>query len=78
MRRLSIGRRVLLVVLLAVGARVIVSGLDFASGLSVAVVAALFAASLLLTRQGRRLEPSPPSGAERTSEPPGRRVSPRT
>jgi hypothetical protein len=78
MRRLSIGRRVLLVVLLVLAARVIVSGLNFASGLSLAIVAALFVVSLLLTAQGRRLEPSRPSGVERTSERPGRRVSPRT
>jgi hypothetical protein len=78
MRRLSIGRRVLVVVLLALAARVIVSGLNFASGLSLAIAAALFVASLLLTRQARRLEPSRFSGAKRTSERPGRRVSPRT
>lgn len=78
MRRLSIGRRVLLVVLLAVAARVIASGLNFASGLSLAIVVALFAASLLLTRQGRRLEPSRRLGAKRSSERRGRRVSPRT
>src|SRR5450759_1035168 len=78
MRRLSIGRRVLFAVLLALGARVIVSGLNFASGLSLAVVAALFVASLVLTRQGRRLQPSQASGAERSREPPGRCVSPRT
>lgn len=78
MRRLSIGRRVLLAVLLALAARVIVSGLNFASGLSLAIVAALFVASLLLIRQGRRLDSSRPSGAKRTSERRGRRVSPRT
>ncbi|MGB9185038.1 MAG: hypothetical protein WCB67_13335 [Solirubrobacteraceae bacterium] len=78
MRRLSIGRRVLFAVLLALAARVIVSGLNFASGVSLAVVAALFVASLVLTRQGRRLEPSQPSGAERNGESGRRRVSPRT
>jgi hypothetical protein len=65
-------------VLLALAARVIVSGLNFATGLSLAIAAALLVASLLLTRQGRRLEPSRPAGAERSSERPGRRVSPRT
>ncbi len=78
MRRLNIGRRVLLAVLLAVGARVILSGLNVASGLSLTIVAALLLASLRLSRQGRRLESSQPLVVERTGGRPGDRVSPRT
>jgi hypothetical protein len=59
MRRLVVSNRVLSAVLLAVTVRMIVSGLTFASGFVVAIVAILLVASLLLTRQGHRLEPTP-------------------
>lgn len=57
MRRLRFGTRVLTVVLLALAARVVVSGVNFAIGLSGAIVAVLLLASILLMRQGRQLEP---------------------
>jgi Flp pilus assembly protein TadB len=65
-RRLRTSNRLLCVVLVAVVVRAIISG----PGLSVIVVAIVFAlllvASLLLTRQGRRLErrsrPAAPTG----------------
>jgi hypothetical protein len=78
MRRLSIGRRVLLVVLVALGARVAVSGLNAAGVLSLAIVAALLVVSLVLSRQGHRLERSQLSGAERSTARAARRVSSRT
>jgi hypothetical protein len=52
-------------VLLALAARVVVSGLSFAAGLSGVIILLLLLASLLLAHHGRRLEPPPRS-------PPGR------
>jgi ABC-type transport system involved in cytochrome bd biosynthesis fused ATPase/permease subunit len=57
MRRLRFGTRVLTVVLLALAARVLAFGVNFAIGLSGAMVAVLLLASILLPRQGRQLEP---------------------
>lgn len=62
MRRLRSGSRLLLVVLVAIGIRVTVAGLTFVTGLTLAIIGVLFLASLLLTRQGRRLEPRDPPG----------------
>jgi Flp pilus assembly protein protease CpaA len=59
MRRLIVSNRLLSAVLLAVTVRMIVSGLTLASGFTVAIIAVLLLASLLLTRQGHRLEPPP-------------------
>jgi hypothetical protein len=65
MRRLRTGIRLLLAVAVAIGVRVIVAGLTFAAGLGFAVVGLALAGSLVLLREGRRLEP-PPSGDSRT------------
>jgi hypothetical protein len=52
--------------LVAVTVRMVVSGLTVASGFTVAIIAILLVASLLLTRQGHRLEPPP--APRRTSQ----------
>ncbi len=67
MRKLRIGIRALSAILVAVIARVIVSGLTFAAEVSGALVALLLLASLLLARRGRQLEPGaePEAGSER-------------
>jgi hypothetical protein len=67
MRRLRSGIRLLLAVAVAIGARVIISGLTFAVGLGFAVVGLALAGSVLLLRQGQRIEP-PPSGDPRSAE----------
>ncbi|HEX3519452.1 MAG TPA: hypothetical protein VHT29_10510 [Solirubrobacteraceae bacterium] len=61
MRRLRVCTAFLGAVLLALAARVVVSGVTFAAALSGVIVLALLVASLLLTRHGRRLEPPPQS-----------------
>lgn len=60
MRRLRVSTRLLSAVLLALVARAIGSGLGFAVELSATIVAFLLLVALLLTRQGRRLEPRVP------------------
>jgi len=75
MRRLRVGNRLLAAVLLALGARLVVSGLTFASGLSCAVVGALLLMSLLLTRYGQRFEP-PIRPLARGGQPPPRPAAP--
>jgi hypothetical protein len=60
MRRLHVINRLLTAVLLALGVRMIVSGLSFASGLAAAIIAVLLVASLALTSHGRQLEPRSP------------------
>jgi hypothetical protein len=57
MRRLRVCTAFLGAVLLALAARVVVSGLTFAAALSGLIVLALLVASVLLTHHGRRLEP---------------------
>ncbi len=57
MRRLRISTWLLSAVLLALLARVVVSGPSFAGDVSGAFVAILLLASLLLTHRGRQLEP---------------------
>jgi hypothetical protein len=69
MRRLGVGIRVLLVVLLALAVRVVVSGLNVAATLSLVIVCGLLVAASLLTRQGRRLEPPARSRARREPSP---------
>lgn len=59
MRRLGVIVRVLAAVLLALAARVLVSGINAVIGVTGGIVAGLLVAALLLTRQGRRLEPTP-------------------
>jgi Flp pilus assembly protein protease CpaA len=59
MRRLIMSNRLLSAVLLAVTVRMIVSGLTLTTGFTVVIIAILLVASLLLTRQGHRLEPPP-------------------
>ena len=61
MRRLRRGTGVLAAVLLALVARVIVSGPRFATELGGIIVAVLLLASVLLLRHGHRLEPPPAS-----------------
>ncbi|MGZ4249427.1 MAG: hypothetical protein ACXVUE_14110 [Solirubrobacteraceae bacterium] len=58
MRRLRISTWLLSAVLLALIARVIVSGPSFAGDVSGAFVAILLLASLLLTHRGHQLEPT--------------------
>jgi hypothetical protein len=59
MRRLRLTVRLLAAILLALAVRVIVSGMNAVIGLTGGIVATLLVASLVLTRQGRRLEPTP-------------------
>ncbi len=58
MRRLRVTVRLLAAVLLALSVRVVVSGINVVIGLTGVVVASLLIDSLLLARQGRRLEPT--------------------
>jgi hypothetical protein len=58
MRRLGVSTRLFAVILAAVVARILISGLTVTSGIVAAVTALLTLASLLLTRYGRRHEPS--------------------
>jgi hypothetical protein len=58
MRRLGVTTRLFAVILAAVVARILISGLTVTSGIVAAVTALLTLASLLLTRYGRRHEPS--------------------
>jgi hypothetical protein len=58
MRRLRVTVRLLAAVLLTLAVRVIVSGINAVIGLTGGIVAALLVASLVLARQGRRLEPT--------------------
>jgi hypothetical protein len=59
MRRLRVIVRLLAVVLLALAARMVVSGINAVIGVTGGIVAGLLVAALLLTREGRRLEPNP-------------------
>jgi hypothetical protein len=77
MRRLRRGNRLLTAVLLALGARVVIAGLTFASGLSAGVVGALLLTSLLLPQYGHRLEPAAGQPVERDQlQPPPRPTTP--
>ncbi|MGA2014412.1 MAG: hypothetical protein ABSH51_28330 [Solirubrobacteraceae bacterium] len=67
MRRLRVSNRVLAAVLLALAARAVLAGLTVAVGASAAVVAVLLLASLMLTAQGRRLQPSSPTDGPRAT-----------
>jgi hypothetical protein len=58
MRRLGVGTRLFVIILAAIVARILISGLTVSSGIVAAVSALLTLASLLLTRYGRRREPS--------------------
>jgi ABC-type transport system involved in cytochrome bd biosynthesis fused ATPase/permease subunit len=58
MRRLRVTIRLLAAVLLALAVRVVISGINVVTGLTGALVAGLLIVSLLLARQGRRLEPT--------------------
>jgi hypothetical protein len=60
MKRLRISTRMLSAILLALLARVIVSGLSVATELSAAIITPLLLGSVLLTRHGHRLEPRQP------------------
>jgi hypothetical protein len=59
MRRLRVLTGVLSAVLLALGVRMIVFGPKVVTAATSAIIAVLLVAALLLTRQGRRLEPPP-------------------
>jgi hypothetical protein len=61
MRQLTTCTRLLAAVLLALAARLVISGPTPVSALAATVVAALLLVSLLLTRQGRRHQPGPQS-----------------
>ncbi|MEO6857574.1 MAG: hypothetical protein ABI323_03175 [Solirubrobacteraceae bacterium] len=65
MRRLRLITWVLAVVLLALIAHSLIVGLTVAAELSGPVVAALLLAAVLLTRQGRRIEPHISGNAKR-------------
>ena len=65
MRRLRLATWVLVVVLLALIARSLILGLTVAAELSGPVVAGLLVAAVLLTRQGRRIEPHISGNAKR-------------
>lgn len=58
MRRLRVTVRLLAAVLLALSVRVVVSGINVVIGLTGGIVAGVLVLSLLLARQGRRLEPT--------------------
>jgi hypothetical protein len=60
MRRLRIGTGLLAAVLLALGARMIVSGPTVTLGISTTITVVLLVTSLVLVVQGRRLEPPRP------------------
>jgi hypothetical protein len=57
MNRLRTGARVLSAVLVALIARVLISGPNFATELSGGIIAVLLLATVLLTRRGHQLEP---------------------
>lgn len=57
MRRLRVSVRLLGVVLLALGARMVITGVTVLSALTAAIIAGLLFASMHLAHQGRRLEP---------------------
>ncbi len=63
MRRLRVTARLLTAVLLALAVRVIVSGINPVIGLTGGILAGLLVVSLVLARQGRRLEPTSRKGA---------------
>jgi hypothetical protein len=58
MRRLGVSTRLFAVVLAAVVARILISGLTVTSGIVAAITALLTLVSMLLTRYGHRHEPS--------------------
>jgi hypothetical protein len=60
MRRLRVSTRLLAAVLLALLVRMLAIGANLLLGLTAVVVAALLLGSLLITSQGRRLEPRRP------------------
>jgi hypothetical protein len=64
MRRLRVTTRILAAVLVALCARGVLAGMNTAIGLTAAMVAALLVVSLILTRQGHRLEPTSRRGGD--------------
>lgn len=61
MRRLSVSTRLLAVVLAAIVARILVSGLTVVSGIAATLIASLTFAALLLARYVGRHEPVAPA-----------------
>lgn len=57
MRRLAVHTRLLIVVLLAIVARILLSGLTVVNGIAALICASLALATLLLSRYGHRHEP---------------------
>jgi ABC-type nickel/cobalt efflux system permease component RcnA len=68
MNRLRVCNGLLAVVLTALSARALVSGLTITVGLSAAIIMALLAASVLLTVHGRGLDPDQPRRSDARSE----------
>ncbi len=75
MRRLRMTNRMLSVVLVAAGARAIVSGPRSGVVIVGTIVALLLLASLLLTRHGSRLDPRTHAGSTARRLPPRRDLS---
>jgi hypothetical protein len=73
MRRLRMATRLLSAVLLALVARMIISGPRFATELSAAIITLILLATLCLTRRGRRLRPPQPLNPRTSGESTGRR-----
>ncbi len=68
MNRLRVCNRLLVVVLMALSARALVSGLTITVGLSAAIIMVLLLASVLLTVHGRGLDPEQPSKPDARSK----------
>jgi hypothetical protein len=58
MRQLRVCSRLLAAVLVAVGARIVITGATPLTAVTATIIAVLLAASLLLSRQGRRHQPA--------------------
>ena len=60
MKRLRLSARLLGAVLVALGVRVVVSGINVTIAVTAGIVTGLLVLCLVFTRQGRRLEPTSP------------------
>jgi hypothetical protein len=78
MRQLNLCTRLLATVLVALGARIVISGPTPVTAFSASVLAVLLLAALLLNRYGRRHQPraTPGSPRRRRQRPPGRGRAP--
>jgi hypothetical protein len=68
MRRLRVATWVLAAILVALIARMIVSGPKFATELSAAIIALVLIGALRLTRMGRRIQPARPATRHRNPQ----------